>query len=74
MICHGIQSNAHLEWWSLQKYKFGDVQNVDYFFIFQIFSRAFKEFIKSSNLGATQPKIDYLRQRKTRYYLPTNCR
>ena len=29
MICHGIKSNAHLEWWSLQKYKFGDVQNVD---------------------------------------------
>ena len=26
--------------WSLQEYKFGDVQNVDFFFIFQNFSRA----------------------------------
>ena len=32
--------------WSLQEYNFGDVQNVDFFFIFQIFSRAFKVFIK----------------------------
>ena len=28
MICHGIKSNAHPEWWSLEKYKFGDVQKV----------------------------------------------
>ena len=33
--------------WSLQKYKFGDVQNVDFFFIFHIFSRVLKVFIKS---------------------------
>ena len=26
--------------WSLQEYKFVDVQNVDFFFIFQNFSRA----------------------------------
>ena len=38
------------------------------------FSRALKDFIKSSNLGATQPKIDYLMQEKIGYYLPTNCR
>ena len=33
--------------WSLQKYKFGDVQNVDFLFIFHIFSRVLKVFIKS---------------------------
>ena len=38
------------------------------------FSRALQDFIKSSNLGATQPKIDYLRQEKIGYYLPTNHR
>ena len=56
MICHGIKSKAYLEWWRLLKYTFGDVKNVEFFFIFQIFSRALKDFIKSSNLGATQPK------------------
>ena len=74
MICYGIKSKAYLEWWRLLKYTFGDVKNVEFFFIFQIFSRALKDFIKSSNLGATQPKIDYLRQEKIGYYLPTNCR
>ena len=41
MIFHGLKSNFHLEWWSLQKYKFGDFQNVD------IFSRVLKDIIKS---------------------------
>ena len=31
MICHGNKSNAHLGWSSLQKYIFGDVQNIDFF-------------------------------------------
>ena len=69
MICHGIKSKAYLEWWRLLKYTFGDVKNVEFFFIFQIFSRALKDFIKSSNLGATQAKINYLRREKIRYYL-----
>ena len=38
------------------------------------FSGALKDFIKLSNLSATQPKTDYLRQEKIGYYLPTNCR
>ena len=44
--------------------------------LFQIsdFSRALKDFIKSSNLRATHPNIDYLMQEKIGYYLPTNCR
>ena len=42
MICNGNKSNAHLGWWSLQRYKFGDIQNVDFFVIFQVFSRALK--------------------------------
>ena len=50
---------------SLQKYKFGDAQNVGVFFTFQIF------FTNHSNLGLTQPKIDYLRQEMIGYYLPT---
>ena len=32
MTCHGIKSNPHLGWWTLQKYKVEDVQNVDFFF------------------------------------------
>ena len=40
--------------------------------MFQIFSRALKDFIKSSNLDATQPKIIYLKQEKIGYCLPTN--
>ena len=43
-----------------------------FLFIFQIFSRALKDFIKRSNLGDTQLKIDYLKQEKIGYYLPTN--
>ena len=46
MIWHGIKSNPHLGWWTLQKYKVGDVQNVDFFSILQSFSRALKVFIK----------------------------
>ena len=43
-------------------------------FRFQIFSRALKDFVKSSNLRATHSKIDLLMQEKIGYYLPTNCR
>ena len=32
------------------------------------------DLIKSSNLGASHRKIDYLMQEKIGYYLPTNCR
>ena len=35
-----------------------------FYFIFQIFYGALKDFIKSSNFGATQPKIDYLRRKR----------
>ena len=40
------QLSCKFRGWSLQEYKFGDFQNVDFFFIFQIFSRALKVFIK----------------------------
>ena len=69
MICHGNKSNAHLGLWSLQKYKFGDVQNVDFFFIFQIFPRVLKVFIKSFYVWSYSAKND-LRQHKIGYNLP----
>ena len=47
MICHRNKSNAHLGLWSLQKYKFGDVQNLDFFSYSKIFSRVLKVFITS---------------------------
>ena len=48
MICHGNKSYVHLGWWSLQEYKFGDVQNIDFVSDFRFFSRVLKVFIKSS--------------------------
>ena len=56
MISHGIKSNTHFGWWSLQKSKVGDVQNAEFSFICQIFSRALEVFIKSFQPWSYSPK------------------